>query len=230
MDNYYNKCKLHLFWYQLDDQPVLSFISKDVSKATMHRSKLRNQFLKLQTVINDNKKFWKNVKPIFGNKNKGNKTIVLEEGNEVISDDRKLVQTFNKYFVNIVPRFGITSFHENNVDINNDNIDNTITKFEGHPSIVVIKERMKNYNKTFTFQNVVSTDKVGSIIKKLNAKKASKSDDIPTKVIKEFGTFFADFLSKNLNSCLETGSFPEDLKCAEVVPIYKKNDKKDKSN
>ena len=225
MDNYYNKCKLHL-----DDQPVLSFISKDVSKATMHRSKLRNQFLKLQTVINDNKKFWKNVKPIFGNKNKGNKTIVLEEGNEVISDDRKLVQTFNKYFVNIVPRFRITSFHENNVDINNDNIDNTITKFEGHPSIVVIKERMKNYNKTFTFQNVVSTDKVGSIIKKLNAKKASKSDDIPTKVIKEFGTFFADFLSKNLNSCLETGSFPEDLKCAEVVPIYKKNDKNDKSN
>ena len=261
MDNYYNKCKLHLFWYQLDDQPVLSFISKDVSKAIMHRSKLRNQFLKLQTHesrlrynkqrnlcvtllrkikkyytdlkmsdINDNKKFWKNVKPIFGNKNKGNKTIVLEEGNEVISDDRKLVQTFNEYFVNIVPRFGITSFHENNVDINNDNIDNTITKFEGHPSIVVIKERMKNYNKTFTFQNVVSTDKVGSIIKKLNAKKASKSDDIPTKVIKEFGTFFADFLSKNLNSCLETGSFPEDLKCAEVVPIYKKNDKKDKIN
>ena len=34
--------------------------------------------------INDDKKFWKNVKPIFGNKNKGNKTIALEEGNEVI--------------------------------------------------------------------------------------------------------------------------------------------------
>ena len=58
----------------------------------------------------------------------------------------------------------------------------------------------------------------------INAKKASKSDDIPTKVIKEFGTFFADFLSKNFNSCLETGSFPEDLKSVEVVPIYKKND------
>ena len=26
-----------------------SFISKDLSKATMHRTKLRNQFLKLQT-------------------------------------------------------------------------------------------------------------------------------------------------------------------------------------
>ena len=53
---------------------------------------------------------------------------------------------------------------------------------------------------------------------------------MPTKVIKEFRTFFAEFLSKNVNSCLETGSFPEDLKFAEVVPIYKKNDKKDKSS
>ena len=88
---------------------------------------------------------------------------------------------------------------------------------------------MKKYNKIFTFQNV-GTDKVASIIKKLNSKKASKSDDIPTKVIKEFGTFFAEFLSKNFNSCLETGSFPEGFMCAEVVPIFKKNDKQDKSN
>ena len=77
---------------------------------------------------------------------------------------------------------------------------------------------MKNYNKTFTFQNV-STDKVVSIIEKLNARKASKSNDIPTKVIKEFGTFSADFLSEIFNSCLKTGSFPENLKCAEIVPI-----------
>ena len=88
---------------------------------------------------------------------------------------------------------------------------------------------MKKCNKIFTFQNV-SADKVASIIKKLNSKKVSKSDDIPTKVIKELGTFFVELLSNNFNSCLETGSFPEDLKCAEVAPIYKKNDKKDKTN
>ena len=64
--------------------------------------------------INGNKKFWKYVKPIFGNKNKGNKTIALEEGNEAITNDVKLAQTFNEYFVNIVPNLGFTSFHENN--------------------------------------------------------------------------------------------------------------------
>ena len=123
----------------------------------------------------------------------------------------ELAQTFNEYFMNIVSSLGITSFHENNDNVSKDNIDKIITKFEGHPSIVAIKEQMKKYNKTFTFQNV-STDKVTSIIKKLNSKEASKSDDIPTKVIKEFGSFFAEFLSKNFNSCLETSSFLEDLK------------------
>ena len=72
--------------------------------------------------------------------------------------------------MSIVPTLGITPFRENNDDVNNDNIDNTITKFEGNPSIVAIKEQMKKSNKNFTFQNV-STDKVASIIKKLNTKR-----------------------------------------------------------
>ena len=153
----------------------------------------------------------------------------MREGNELITDDGKLAQTFNEYFVSIVPSLGITSFHENNDNVHNDNIDNIIIKFEGHPSIVAIKEQINKCNKTFTFQNA-STDKAASIIKKLYSKKAAKSVYIPTEVMKEFGTFFAEFLSRNFNSCLETDSFPEDLKCAEVAPIYKKNDKKDKSN
>ena len=61
-------------------------------------------------------------------------------------NDEKLAQTFEEYFVNIVSSLGITSFRENNDDVNNDNIDNTITKFEGHASIAAIKEQMKESN------------------------------------------------------------------------------------
>ena len=74
--------------------------------------------------INDNKRFRKNIKPIFGNK-KG--AIALEERNEVITDNGKRTQTFNEYLANIVSSLCITSFHENNDDVNNDNIDNTVT-------------------------------------------------------------------------------------------------------
>ena len=84
------------------------------------------------------------------------------------------------------------NFLENIDNINNDNIDNIIIKFKGHQSIVAIKEQMREYNNTFTFQNV-TTDKVASINKKLNSKKASKYD-IPTKVIKEH--FLRNFFKK----------------------------------
>ena len=44
-----------------------------------------------------------------------------------------------------------------------------MTRFEGHRSIVVIKEDLKEVNKTLTFQNVIA-DKIVSIIKKINTK------------------------------------------------------------
>ena len=45
--------------------------------------------------INGNKKFWKNVKLIFCNKDKGNKTVAFEEGNEMITDDGKPAHLMN---------------------------------------------------------------------------------------------------------------------------------------
>ena len=36
--------------------------------------------------VTDNKKFWKRVKPLFGNKIKGNSNIVLVESKDLIID------------------------------------------------------------------------------------------------------------------------------------------------
>ena len=53
---------------------------------------------------------------------------------------------------------------------------------------------------------------------------------MPTKIIQQFSEIFTDFLYNNFSSCLESGMFPDELKLVEVVPVYKKNNKKDKSN
>ena len=42
--------------------------------------------------------------------------------------------------------------------------------------------------------------------------------------------FYWIFLKKIQQLPWNPKEFPEDLKCADVVPIYKENDKKDKSN
>ena len=57
--------------------------------------------------VTDNKKFWKRVKPLFGNKIKGNPNITLVENNDLIADQKSLAETFNDYFVNVVSNLGI---------------------------------------------------------------------------------------------------------------------------
>ena len=39
---------------------------------------------------NDNKKLWKTVKPLFGNKIKGKSQIALVEGNDLVTDEKAL--------------------------------------------------------------------------------------------------------------------------------------------
>ena len=97
------------------------------------------------------------------------------------------------------------------------------------PSIITIKQHITDKNKVFSFRKVTE-DEISSAIKTLNHKKATLSNDIPTKMIQQFSDIFTDFLYNNFNSCPESGIFTDELKLAEVVPVYKKNYKKDKSH
>ena len=118
------------------------FVTKEVSKAIMLRTKLRNKFLKKKTLeskakynkqrnicvslikkaklnyyenlelkdINDNKKFWPTVKPLFSNKIKSAENIYLDESGEIIRNEKEVANVFNQYFVNTVPNImGITN-------------------------------------------------------------------------------------------------------------------------
>ena len=67
-------------------------------------------------------------------------------------------------------------------------------------------------------------------ISNLRSGKASRSNDIPTKVIKNFKDLFAIFIYNNYNKCLLDETFPEDLKTAEVAPIHKKKKRTDKNS
>ena len=84
-------------------------------------------------------------------------------------------------------------------------------------------------NSTFTFKKG-DKEQISTAIKRLDSEKVSKLNDIPFRIIKEFSDIFGGFLAKNFNECLNKGFFPDELKCAEVVSVYKKNDQKNKNN
>ena len=109
-------------------------MTKELNKAIMTRSRLRNKYLKEKSVeskiaydkqrnyclnllrrieknyfaninissINDNKKFWKTVNPLFSDKIFHKETINLVENDTTLSDNRVVTDTSNNYFNNIV--------------------------------------------------------------------------------------------------------------------------------
>ena len=151
--------------------------------------------------VTDNKKFWKRVKSLFGNKIKGNPNIALVENNDLITDEKSLAETFNDYFVNVLSNLGI-----NILDYKSGKGD--VCNYDNHPSIITIKQYITDKNKVFSFRKVTK-DEISSAIKKLICTKVTLSNDIPTKTIQQFTKIFTDFLYNNFNSCLESGIFPE---------------------
>ena len=104
----------------------------------------------------------------------------------------------------------------------NQNID--ITE---HPSIIEIKQHSEGNN--FQFHHTTRED-LRKILKTLNAKKATGCDQIPAKLLKHASFQIAPVISNIINKALDEGTFPNILKKAEVIPVYKKSDKLNKSN
>ena len=50
---------------------------------------------------NDNKMFWKTVKPRFSNKFKAGNTIILTQGDMIMRNEKLIADTFNNYFADI---------------------------------------------------------------------------------------------------------------------------------
>ena len=69
-----------------------------------------------------------------------------------------------------------------------------------------------------------------NIIKTLNTKKACPGRDIPVKLIKMNEDIFSRLTFQNFNQSYVNGEFPHCLKQAEVIPVFKKEEKLDKSN
>ena len=51
--------------------------------------------------LNDNKKFWEKIKPLFLDKGLETNNIILKEKNELITNSSTLANLFNSYYINI---------------------------------------------------------------------------------------------------------------------------------
>ena len=98
--------------------------------------------------------------------------------------------------------------------------------YSDHPSILKINE--KTTNETFNFRHVLPWETYQAILE-VNENK-STSGSIPTKVLQMLARELCVPLTDCINSSILDGKFPEELKMADVIPIFKKDDPFDKAN
>ncbi len=103
-----------------------------------------------------------------------------------------------------------------------------LNKHKNHESIVKIKENHSNII-TFIFK-LVKPDYVYKILCKLKINKATSYDNVPLKMVKICTEELSKTLAELVNQAFTNNRFPEDMKKAEISPIFKKKDDMIKDN
>ena len=69
------------------------------------RKTKKNYYAQLDNkIVTDNRKFWKALSPLFSEKAFHKESIVLKEHCKAITDNKKIAETFNNFFSNIVKK------------------------------------------------------------------------------------------------------------------------------
>ena len=146
-------------------------------------------------------------------------------------NDQEIANELNNFFKDTVSNLKI---NENPYTINqvaDDILDPTekcINKYKFHRSILLIKNRIKIQN-LFSFHAIDRNDTIRALLK-INLKKATTGNSTPTKIFKLSANISADILQNLFNDILSTGNFPDNMKLADITPVFKKKDPLKKEN
>ena len=152
---------------------------------------------------------WKSVNMIL-NRQKPTSSILqaLKINDNISSDPVEICESLNKHFVSIGKKL---SSSLNNQPTNH-------------------KQYMGKRLLHSVVLNPTDQYEIAAIISNLNDRKSSGYIDIPVTLIKHAKHLIAPFMTKSFNICLDSGNYPDILKIAKVISLFKKGDKTDIGN
>ena len=104
-----------------------------------------------------------------------------------------------------------------------------IAVYQNHPSVIKIRYSCGDTNGSFEFHPVSPSD-ISKKLKMLNTRKSTGYDNIPAKLLRIAHVELARPISHLINYTMEMNIFPDTLKCADVSPVFKKDDNFNKNN
>ena len=180
-------------------------------RSMIRRAKSDHYQTEFNKYKNDIKNTWKTIKDIL-NKSNTHKEFpkYFNVDNKRITDTESIATYFNDFFVNIGPSLA-------------EKID-TQGKKPFHSYLQNI-----NVNSTFQFTHV-EEEQIKKVIDNLNPKRSAGVDNISLILLKLCSEDITKPLTAIINQSLKNGVFPNKLKIAKVIPIYKKDDQHDFNN
>lgn len=187
---------------QLD---ILDVICKHNKNYKVLYNLIRNKYHKKLTELKRN--YYSNYISDTPNKSKGIWSVVnsikgnkqKQNGIEMVGDPIRVVNDFNYHFVNVASNLTST--------LPNGRLENRI-----------------QHSCRSMFIEPVTMAEIFSIVQKLKQSKSSGIDDVPNFVIKGCAMEICEPLSYIMNNSLNEGIFPDQLKKAQIKPLYKKGD------
>ncbi|KXJ09308.1 RNA-directed DNA polymerase from mobile element jockey [Exaiptasia diaphana] len=160
----------------------------------------------------DQKKFWKTIKPYINarkNQNTRGETITLKDNGEIIRDQQQVSEILNTFFASVSSKMD-NGTQPNLIDLSN------ITQNQPEPLHMCL-----------TKTNALEVKNIMSDIK---ANKATGSDRIPPRAVKESAEVLCHPFSTLANYIFDKGEIPQQWKQGEITPVFKKDCCLDKSN
>ena len=84
-------------------------------------------------------------------------------------------------------------------------------------------------NNVFSFQKG-TYEEILNVVNSLDTSKSTQSEDITFKIIEDNAGIFTNFILQNFSKCIIDRKFPDQLKKANVSPVFKKGNHNGKTN
>ena len=163
---------------------------------------------KIEMSANKTKTLWNIVNANLNRSKQTKENIKLNWNDTVVTENKEVANVFANHF-------------SKNIEI----------KLESHfPNISNTCTTTNCNNMNTIFFNPVTVQEVKDAILELANKKSTGIDEVPVKLIKECVDEFAACLALIINKSVELGVFPQKLKTALIIPVFKKGDSNDIKN
>ena len=210
------------------------FITKGIRISIKHRDKLYDKYLNNETIQNEKvwkryrnklseiintaeklfyqkilkensdncRNMWKVFGSILNNKSKSNSINKIKINDTEVTDQKIIAEEFNKYFSTIGAELA--------KDFNSDYTDHKLF--------------LQNKVENSFFLHFATESEIITEINKLNCKKSPGYDDISVKFLQVAKQLVSKPLMLIFNKAITTGQYPDSLKIAKVIPLYKKGE------